>query len=181
MRRLGRVRLAAIGPGTAAQLAQYHLRADLVPEEFRAEALAEALLQALGNQPADSRVLLVRASRGRPVLAEMLQAAGVSVQQVVAYTSTDLTEPAPEIAQALADGRIHWVTVTSSSIARSLVRMFGENLRKAKLASISPLTSAVLGELGYPPAVEAQQYTLPGLIEAILQAVHPEQNPLSGG
>lgn len=181
MRRLGRGRLAAIGPGTAAQLAQYHLRADLVPEEFRAEALAEALLQALGPRAADSRVLLVRASRGRPVLAEMLQAAGVSVHQVVAYTSTDLTEPAPAIAQALADGRIHWVTVTSSSIARSLVRMFGPNLRKAKLASISPLTSAVLGELGYPPAVEAKQYTLPGLIEAILQVVHPERNPLGGG
>ena len=171
MRRLGRVRLAAIGPGTAAQLARYHLRADLVPEEFRAEALAEALLQAMAAQPTGTRVLLVRASRGRPVLADMLQAAGVSVQQVVAYTSTDVSEPAPEIAQALAEGRIHWVTVTSSSIARSLVEMFGQNLRTTQLASISPLTSAVLRELGYPPAVEAKQYTLPGLIEAILEAI----------
>jgi len=71
----------------------------------------------------------------------------------------------------LAEGRIHWVTVTSSSIARSLVEMFGQNLRKTQLASISPLTSAVLRELGYPPAVEAKQYTLPGLIEAILEAI----------
>lgn len=171
MRGLGRVRLAAIGPATAAQLAQYHLRADLVPEEFRAEALAEALLEALAPHPAGRRVLLIRASRGRPVLAEMLQAAGVSVQQVVAYTSTDVTEPTPEIAQALTDGRIHWVTVTSSSIARSLVQMFGPPLRKAKLASISPITSEILRELGYPPSVEARSYTLPGLVEAILEAV----------
>jgi uroporphyrinogen III methyltransferase/synthase len=49
--------------------------------------------------------------------------------------------------------------------------MFGQNLRKTQLASISPLTSAVLRELGYPPAVEAKQYTLPGLIEAILEAI----------
>jgi len=125
----------------------------------------------MAAQPTGTRVLLVRASRGRPVLADMLQAAGVSVQQVVAYTSTDVSEPALEIAQALAEGRIHWVTVTSSSIARSLVEMFGQNLRKTQLASISPLTSAVLRELGYPPAVEAKQYTLPGLIEAILEAI----------
>lgn len=169
MRRLGRVRLAAIGPGTAAELAQYHLQADLVPEQFRAEVLAEALLQALQPHPGEKRVLLVRASRGRPVLAEILQSAGVCVHQVIAYTSTDVTEPAPEIAQAMADGSIHWVTVTSSSIARSLVQMFGQNLQKTKLASISPLTSEVLRQLGYPPAVEARQYTLPGLIEAILE------------
>jgi len=176
MRRLGRVKLATIGPGTAAQLEQYHLRADLIPPEYRAEALAEALLQTLAGQPAGSRVLLVRASRGRPVLAERLQAAGVSVQQVVAYTSTDLTEPVPEIAQALAEGRIHWVTVTSSSIARSLVKMFGPALQKAKLASISPITSATLRQLGYPPAVEARQYTLPGLVDAIVEAIRSESD-----
>lgn len=169
LRRFGRVRLAAIGPGTAAQLVQYHLRADLVPEEFQAEALAEALLQTLGDPPSGKRVLLVRASRGRPVLAEMLQSAGVEVHQIVAYTSADVTEPVLEIAQALADGAIHWVTVTSSSIARSLVQMFGEDLRKAKLASISPITSGVLRELGYAPAVEAKHYTLPGLVEALLE------------
>ena len=69
-----------------------------------------------------------------------------------------------------AAGQIDWVTVTSSAIARSLAKLFGEQLRRAKLASISPLTSGVLRELGYQPAVEAAEYTMPGLAAAIARA-----------
>lgn len=177
MRRLAWVQLAAIGAATAAQLARYHLRADLVPAEYRAEVLAEAL----APQAAGKRFLLVRANRGREVLPERLRTAGALVEQIVAYSSTDVAEPDLEIAQLLAAGRIDWVTVTSSSIARSLVRMFGEALRRSKLASISPITSAVLRELGYPPAVESQAYTLPGLVEAILQAVKEKPPSASKG
>jgi uroporphyrinogen III methyltransferase / synthase len=159
-RRLGRLRLAAIGPGTADALARYRLRADLVPEQFR----AESLVASLAGLARGKRFLLVRASRGREVLAEGLRAAGAAaVDQVVAYTSTDVERPEPAVAQRLAAGRIDWVTVTSSAVARSLVRLFGEDLRRAKLASISPVTSQTLAELGYPPAVEAAEYTLAGL------------------
>jgi uroporphyrinogen III methyltransferase/synthase len=77
MRALGGVKLAAIGPGTADALAEYYLRADLQPTEYRAEALAESLLPAAVGK----RVLLLRASRGREVLAETLSAAGVVVRQ----------------------------------------------------------------------------------------------------
>jgi len=59
------------------------------------------------------------------------------------------------------------MTVTSSAIARSLVHLFGEDLRRTQLASISPLTSATLRELGHEPAVEATEYTLAGLIAAM--------------
>jgi uroporphyrinogen III methyltransferase/synthase len=77
-------------------------------------------------------------------------------------------EPDPTVAEALAAGDVDWITVTSSAIARSLAAMFGEKLRKAKLASISPITSETLCELGYPPAVEASQYTTAGVVDAIL-------------
>jgi len=108
--------------------------------EFRAESLAESLAgEALGKH-----FLLVRASRGREVLVEQLKAAGAIVEQVVAYTSGDVERPDPEIEKMLAAGRIDWITVTSSSIARSLVSLFGEKLRQSKLASISPVTSAAL-------------------------------------
>ena len=72
------------------------------------------------------------------------------------------------MAAALAEGRIDWITVTSSAIARALAAMFGKDLQRSKLASISPITSGVLRELGYPPAAEARQYTMPGLVEAIV-------------
>ncbi len=166
------IKLAAIGPGTADEFARYGLRADLVPEQFRAEALADALL---GVAPG-RRFLLSRASRGREVLAEQLRAAGAAVEQIVVYTSTDVECPDPTVAALLRAGRIDWITVTSSAIARSLAGLFGEDLRRAKLASISPITSGTLCELGHPPAVEAAQYTMAGLAAAIAASSTRREN-----
>jgi uroporphyrinogen III methyltransferase / synthase len=165
MRRLGGVRLAAIGPGTVEALAEYSLKADLQPEEYRAESLAAALAPfALGK-----RFFLARASRGREVLAEMLTNAGAKVEQAVVYESRDVTTVDEELAVLLGAGRIDWVTVTSSAIARSLAKMFGQSLRKTKLAAISPVTAEVIRELGFEPAAIAETYTTDGVIEAILR------------
>ncbi len=165
LRRLGSVKLAAIGSGTADELARYHLQADFVPQEFRAEALAAGL----AADAAGRRFLLARASRGREVLAEQLTAAGGTVEQIVVYRSTDVRVAEQGVAEALAEGKIDWVIVTSSAIARALGTLFAEHLGKAKLASISPITSGVLRELGFEPAAEATQYTMGGVIEAILR------------
>jgi uroporphyrinogen III methyltransferase/synthase len=182
LRWFGSVRLAAIGPATAEQLGRYHLRADLVPTEYRAEALADALIVHCraeataslsekgedGSNAAGTRFLLVRASRGREVLAEQLEAAGGDVEQVVVYASRDVTVPDPEVAAALAAGRIDWVTVSSSAIARALVALYGVSLRNSRLVSISPITSETLRQLGYEPAVEAEHYTTDGMVEAMI-------------
>lgn len=165
LRALGQSKLAAIGPGTAEALAQYHLRADLLPEEYRAESLAEALAPAASG----SRFLLLRASRGREVLAETLVAAGASVEQAVVYESRDVTAPDPDVAAALAEGRIDWVTVTSSAIARSLVALFGRDLARTQLAAISPLTAGVLEEAGFAATAVADPYTTAGIVAAILK------------
>lgn len=167
-RAFGRAKLGAIGPGTAEALADFHLRADLVPPEYRAEALAASLVKRIPQ--GERKFLLIRASRGREVLAEMLRAAGGEVEQVVAYRSTDVARPSEEIAEQLSSDKIDWITVTSSAIARSLAAMFGPNLKRAKLASISPITSATLRELGYEPNAEATEYTLAGVVAAILKA-----------
>jgi uroporphyrinogen III methyltransferase/synthase len=163
LRAIGKIQMAAIGPGTAEELARYHLRPDVVPDEYRAESLAAAL----AGGAAGKRFLLVRASRGREVLTEGLTKAGGIVEQVVVYESVDVAAPAPEIAEQMAAGKIDWTTVTSSAIARSLVAMFGDNLKKTKLASISPITTATLRELGHEPAAEASEYTMGGVVEAI--------------
>jgi uroporphyrinogen III methyltransferase/synthase len=163
VRALGKIKIAAIGPGTADELAGYQLKADLVPIEFRAESLT----QALKGSAAGKRFLLIRASRGREVLAEELTKAGGIVEQVVAYESVDVEQPAAEIAEKLAAGEIDWTTVTSSAIARSLARLLGESLNKTKLVSISPITSATLREVGHEPAAEAKEYTMAGVVAAI--------------
>ncbi len=169
-RALKNCKLAAIGPGTADALAAYHLHADLQPDEFRAEALAEALIATRHGDLRFQRILLIRASRGREVLAEQLTNAGAWVDQVVAYTSGDVDSPAPEIAEQLAGGEFAWVTVTSSAIARGLVRMFGESLKQTRLASISPVTSDTLRGLGFEPSAEAAVYTIEGLVQAIINS-----------
>jgi uroporphyrinogen III methyltransferase/synthase len=174
-RRLGSARLAAIGPATVEALAEFHLVADVQPDEYRAEALAEAV----GPHAKGKRVLLLRASRGREVLSEMLTAAGANVEQVVAYESRDAISANEDVAAALAAERIDYTTVTSSAIARSLVNLFGESLRKTNLAAISPLTADVLAEAGYPAAVVAKIYTSDGVVAAILD--HASRNRRIGG
>jgi uroporphyrinogen III methyltransferase/synthase len=169
MRALGGIRLAAIGPGTAEALAQYHLRVDLQPSEYRAEALVEALVPEASGRS----FLLARASRGREVLAEGLQEAGASVEQLVVYQSQDVTTVEADVSEQLANGKVDWVTVTSSAIARSLAALFGDQLAGSRLASISPITSQALREQGLSAAVEAEQYTMQGLVAAIVQAESP--------
>ena len=176
LKQLADVKLAAIGPGTAAELVRYGLTADVVPEEYRAESLAGAL----APHAAGKRFLLARASRGRQVLPEQLAASGGVVEQVVVYRTIDVETADPQITAALSAGRIDWVTVTSSAIARAIVGLFGEQLRKARLASISPVTSQTLRELGHPPTAEATEYTMAGLVAAITahDGVAPTSTPL---
>lgn len=166
LRAISSCKLAAIGPATVEALAAYHLKADVSPNAYRAEALAEALApHARGKQ-----FFLARASRGREVLAEMLTAAGGVVRQAVVYQSTDVATPNPEVVEALQAGTIDWTTVTSSAIARSLVNLFGDALRQTKLVAISPVTAEVLSELGYAPGAVAKSYTSEDVITAIVSA-----------
>ncbi|HIQ19783.1 MAG TPA: uroporphyrinogen-III C-methyltransferase [Planctomycetes bacterium] len=172
-RRLGRIKLAAVGSGTAERLEGYHLRADLVPEQFHAESLARALASKADGQ----RFLLACADRGRAVLAGQLEAAGARVDRVVVYRSQDVRQPDPAVAASLSAGEIDWVTVASSATAHAVVRLYGEALRQARLASISPLTSAALRQAGFEPAVEASPHTMTALVEAILEAATAGEPP----
>lgn len=166
-RALGTVKLAAIGPATAAALEAYHLQVDRCPSRYQAEYLAEALL----GDAAGKRYLLVRASRGRELLARELRNAGAAVEQAVFYESLDRPVASPSMRGAMAESKIPWTTVTSSAIARSLVGMFGEDLRHTALVSISPVTSNTLRRLGFEPSVEARSATMEGVVQAILEAV----------
>ncbi len=167
LRALGTTKLAAIGPATVKALGAFHLQVDRVPERYQAEDLAAAL----SEEAAGKRFLLVRASRGRDVLARQLAAARAEVKQVVFYESVDVTTADAQIAAAMRAGRVRWTTVTSSAIARSLARLFPEDLGKTQLASISPITTATLSELGFTPTVEAREATMSGVVQAILEGV----------
>jgi uroporphyrinogen III methyltransferase / synthase len=172
---LANLKVAAIGPATAAALYERHISVDLVPESFRAEVLALAL----ADEADGHKFLLPRANRGRTILPDFLTQWGADVDQVVVYKSTDLSPETAEIAPIsaqLASSQIDWVTVTSSAIARSLARLFGENLKNTRLAAISPLTAETIRELGFTAAAIAKEYTIDGLIHAIVEVSNDESD-----
>lgn len=167
-RRLARCRLAAIGPSTAAALHQFGLRCDLMPAEFRAEALAEAL----APNVVGLRVLWPRANRGREVLFERLTAVGAMVEPVVVYANRDVESlPMAELS-LLERGDVDWIGLSSPSIARQLPRLLTPAARshlgqRTKLCAISPVTAAAAVESGLPIAATATEFTWPGIFAAI--------------
>ena len=169
LRSLTGCRLAAIGPATAEALANYRLRADVVPESFRAEALGDAL----SDQVEGARVLWARASRGREVLGELLVRAGANFEQVVTYRNEDVTAWPSDTLERLANGKIDWIGLSSPSIARGVARLAadsGVSLESTRLASISPVTGQAARDAGLEVAAEAASYTWDGLLEAIVAA-----------
>lgn len=164
-----RAKICAIGPATAGALRALHLKVDVLPEEY----VAEGLLAALEPHGLEGkRILIPRALVARDVLPETLRARGAQVDVAPAYETVP-PEAAATQARALFSGDAppHWVTFTSSSTARNLAKMVGvEALRTVRAASIGPVTSATLRELGIEPAAEAREYTGDGLIAAIVDA-----------
>src|SRR5579872_1244666 len=142
LRQVGKAKLAAIGDETAHALAARHLRADLVPDLFRAEALGEAL----SGHVAGKRVLWARASRGRDVLPAALRAAGAQLDEVVVYRHIDIERLDAEVVRAIETAGVDWICLSSPSIARSFARLLTPTAREtiksaARVASISPVTS----------------------------------------
>ena len=162
-RALANATVAAIGPGTAAALAERGVLADVVPDRFVAEALVEALE---GVDVRDRPVLVARAAEARAVLPEALRARGADVD-VVALYETVAEEPDPEALAAAADA--DYVTFTSSSTVRNLVAAVGDRFpAAARVVSIGPVTSEAAREAGLTVHAEADRHDPEGLVETLL-------------
>jgi uroporphyrinogen III methyltransferase/synthase len=175
LRALGHLKLAAIGPMTAETLASYHLRADLVPDSYRSEALALALERAAPG----CRILLARADRGRMILKDELDQLA-EVDQVAVYHNADSDSLPDAIVERITVGTVDWITLTSSAIAERLYELLPAAARirigrEVRLASLSPVTSATAKRLGWSVTVEATEFTWDGLIQALVQRVTAER------
>lgn len=171
-RALGHMQLAAIGSATAAALMEHGLRADVVPESFRAEALAAEL----ADRVAGKRVLWARANRGRDVLPQVLTAAGAAVTQLVVYRNDDVSEFSNSLVSQLQNGELHWVGLSSPSIAvqfSTLLKTHGLDPARltTRLAAISPVTAQAAHQAGLNVAVVATTYNWDGILEAIVSQV----------
>jgi uroporphyrinogen III methyltransferase/synthase len=163
--------LAAIGPGTGKALAGYGLKVAFTPEEYRAETLLDGLL---GVVAAGSRVLLPRAAEARNVLPDGLRAGGLQVDVAPAYQTAPGGARYRHLLQEALQGRVDYLTFTSSSAIRNFKRLFEEEelaglLARSRVACIGPVTAATASSLRIRVDLVAEEYTSDGLLDAIIQ------------
>ena len=160
-RTLAGATVAAIGPGTASELARHGIGADIVPERF----VAEGLVEALDPLPVEGRrVLVARAAEARSVLPDALRARGAEVDDVAVYET--VAESLGQ-AQITALERATYVTFTSSSTVRFYLASGATIPATARVVSIGPVTSDTAREHGLTVHVEAARHDVDGLIQAL--------------
>ncbi len=175
-RNLKGVKLCAVGPVTAGRLAQYGLKADLEPSEYRSESIVPALREAGNTRLKGTRFLLPRADIGREVLVDELRKAGAEVTDVTAYRTVLAEierEGDPDIYRMLLEKRIDVVTFTSPSTVRNFAQVFGAEqatdlLRTTAVASIGPVTAEAAEQFGISTSIMPKEYTIPALVDAIV-------------
>ena len=175
VRALGGVKLCCIGATTAERLAHYGLKADVVPGEYRAEALVQALTQS--GDLADIRVLLPQADIAREIVGSELRKHGADVTEVIAYrtVATDAERDGdPDVYRMLLDRKLDVVTFTSPSAVRNLVAVLGAEpaadlLRTTVVASIGPVTAEAAVQCGIHTTVIPDKYTVPALVAAVVK------------
>ena len=185
----GSLRIAAIGPATKKAIEERGGTVSVVPKEYVAESVVRSLRRRVNGK----RVLLVRAKVARDVIPRELRKAGAHVDVVEAYETVIPKASRLRLRKALNDPDhcVDVVTFTSSSTARNFVALLGgartaeqllgsvddHSAHVVQLASIGPITSATLRQLGLRVDVEAEEYTIPGLVKAIVNVAGNPSKP----
>jgi uroporphyrinogen III methyltransferase/synthase len=174
LRSLGNVRIAAVGPTTAARVKERGLAVDVMPERYLAKDVAKAI--AAHETVENQRYLLLRAESASPELPRLLEEMGGIVDDVGCYRTVPEEGGASAVA-ALVESGADWLTFTSSSTVENFHRRFDLPSFLARhpgtrMASIGPETSKALHLLGLKPTVEARRHDLEGLVEVLVVAVH---------
>jgi uroporphyrinogen III methyltransferase/synthase len=174
MRDIGGVRIAAVGPATAAKLRELHLQVDLTPEEALGAKIAGAFekFETIENL----KICLLRAEDANPDLPRALEELGAIVDDIAVYKTIPETEDPAGAGIALLENGADWITFTSGSAVEHFHTRFDlakllKKFPQMKLASIGPETSKAIRALKIEPALEAKKHTTDGLIAALLHAV----------
>ena len=178
VRSLGHLKLACIGPVTKERLQNYGIISDILPETYR----AESVIKAFSNiELKNKKILLPRAKKARTILPEELSKMGAKVDEVIAYeTLLDLNKK-EELINLLQESKIDAVTFTSSSTVSNFISLLDSKdsrklLKNIVTASIGPITSKTARSLDIEPEIEAKEFTIQGLVDALL-AYYESKNP----
>lgn len=158
IRALGKATLAAIGPATAKSLQDRGLRVDFTPSQFIAETVAEEF-----PDPAGKRIVIARAEEAREVLPKMLTSRGAEVDEISVYRTVMEEGEVPD------HSTIDAITFTSSSTVRNFRARYPGEITGPVIASIGPITSQTARDLGLEVQVEPEEYTIPGLVGALVR------------
>ena len=170
LRDIGGVRIAAVGPATAARLKELHLMVDAMPEE----ALGRNVARALRTQGSieNLRICLLRAETANQDLPKLLEEAGAIVDDIACYKTVPDTEESPAATTRLLSLGARWITFTSGSTVENFHARFDlpgllKKFSAMRAASIGPETTKALAALSLDPAVEAKEHTIEGLVKAL--------------
>jgi uroporphyrinogen-III synthase len=162
---LAQLRLAAVGPATARSLEAHGAHVEVIPDEYRGDAIAGEMGDLAGK-----RVLLPRAHGARAALVEELSRSGASVDEILLYRSVTNNSEALDWVEL--ERGVDYITFTSASTVHAFFELLGERragiLSGAVLACIGPVTAAALQEYGAAMVLVAQEYTIEGLLQAML-------------
>ncbi|SFG01835.1 uroporphyrinogen-III synthase [Desulfotomaculum arcticum] len=175
IRDLKGIRLCAIGPRTGKELRSLALNVDYIPSEYRAEEIVEGLKHKISR---GDKILLPRADIARKLLPESLRALGAEVDEVIAYRTLAASINSDTIKEMLAAGKISIITFTSSSTVKNFITLLGIGpsetslFENTRIACIGPITAKTASDLGLRCDIVAKEYTIPGLVSAILDNVN---------
>lgn len=162
--------LCCIGPRTAQELEKYGVKADLIPTDYQAEGVLDALAQ---QNLKETRILIPRAEVARELLPEELRARGAYVDVIPVYRTVTPAQDAGGWRQQLVDRLIHVVTFTSSSTVRNFVSILGgvdavkPLVQSVAIACIGPITAKTAEECGLTVSIMPKENTIPALVDAI--------------
>jgi uroporphyrinogen-III synthase len=174
--RLSNLQLAAIGPATQRAAEELGLEVAVLPKKY----VAESVVEALRGKVKGKRVLLARAKVARDVIPRELCQLGAQVDVVDAYETVLPPQSKARLQSVLTSPaqRPDFITFTSSSTVRNFVELLGGreqvdkiDFREIQFVSIGPVTSQTLHEYGFPAHIQAAEYTIPGLVRAIVASL----------
>jgi uroporphyrinogen III methyltransferase/synthase len=166
-RQFGGTKIGAIGPATAGALEERGLHPDYIPKRYTSQGFLAGLKK---QDVVGRRVLLPRSDIAGNELSDGLTKRGVKVHQVTAYRTATVTNSSSQAKQMLLSGEIDVITFTSASTVNSLLAILDrkwEVIKRARLASIGPNTSAALADKGLKADIVAREHTMPGLVLAV--------------
>lgn len=175
-RALHGMQVVAIGSATAKALTNKGIMPDVVPADYKAESVVDALTPLVEKT---DTVLLIQPKVARDVIPNGLRALGVDVTVARLYETVQDTSQREVLIDALQEGAIDYVTFTSSSTVMNCLELLGEEhkalLQQVRIACIGPITAATAVEQGLEPQIISDVYTIDGLVNAIIEQATKKQ------